>query len=109
MSVDRNLEQRVWAENPDAVIATAADGRVQFWNPASTRRFGFTLDEALGACLTDLVGSDRSDTFEPAGPSQNLVVYEDVRRRRDGTLVHVSISRCALRGPRGETEGFLYT
>lgn len=42
----------------DAIIAAAADGKIIFWNPAATRLFGFTAEEALGQSL-DLIIPER--------------------------------------------------
>ena len=42
----------------DAIIAAGADGKIIFWNPAATRMFGFTADEAVGQSL-DLIIPER--------------------------------------------------
>lgn len=42
----------------DAIIAAGADGKIILWNPAATRLFGFTPDEALGRSL-DLIIPER--------------------------------------------------
>jgi PAS domain S-box-containing protein len=42
----------------DAVIAANASGAIVFWNPAATRLFGYTLEEAMGQSL-DLITPQR--------------------------------------------------
>lgn len=42
----------------DAVIAADASGAIIFWNPAATRLFGYTQDEAMGRSL-DLITPQR--------------------------------------------------
>ncbi|HVO93911.1 MAG TPA: PAS domain-containing protein [Terriglobales bacterium] len=42
----------------DAIIAARADGTIVFWNPAATRLFGFSAEEALGQSL-DLIIPER--------------------------------------------------
>jgi PAS domain S-box-containing protein len=38
----------------DALVATTADGRVEFWNRGATDLFGYSSEEAAGKLLTDL-------------------------------------------------------
>jgi PAS domain S-box-containing protein len=40
------------------MIAAGTDGKILFWNPAATRIFGFTAEEALGRSL-DLIIPER--------------------------------------------------
>ena len=42
----------------DAVIAADASGAIIFWNPAATRLFGYTQEEAMGQSL-DLITPQR--------------------------------------------------
>ena len=42
----------------DAVIAADASGAIIFWNPAATRLFGYSQDEAMGQSL-DLITPQR--------------------------------------------------
>jgi PAS domain S-box-containing protein len=42
----------------DAIIAADTDGKIQLWNPAAERMFGFTAAEALGHSL-DLIIPER--------------------------------------------------
>ena len=42
----------------DAVIAADANGAIIFWNPAATRLFGYSQDEAMGQSL-DLITPQR--------------------------------------------------
>ena len=41
--------------SPAAVVTMDRDERVLGWNPAATRLFGFTADEASGRAIDDLV------------------------------------------------------
>ena len=53
MTQQFDTEQLVRATG-DAVIAADADGVIIFWNPAATRIFGYTENQALGQSL-DLI------------------------------------------------------
>ena len=39
----------------DAIITAGADGRIQTWNPAAQRMFGYSQSEAVGQSLTLIV------------------------------------------------------
>ena len=53
-SVPRGLIEAILGTVSDAIIATAADGSISFWNPGAVRIFGFTSEEAVGTSL-DLI------------------------------------------------------
>ncbi len=102
-----------WAETPDAMIAISPQGEVQDWNPAAEEIFGYRRDEALGRLLIDLVvPPDRVDEerriLAEAG-QHGLAVYESVRRRKDGSLVHVAVSTKPVRDGGGNVKYFLST
>lgn len=42
----------------DAIVISDAAGDITYWNPAATRMFGYTRDEALGKTL-DLIIPER--------------------------------------------------
>src|SRR5688572_20189901 len=100
-SMDTELIRQLWEENPDAVLGIAPDGKVLHWNRAAETIFGYTRTEAMGRPLTDLIIPP--DRFEEEQRilqdtlTLDLAVYESVRRRKDGSLVHVSVSSKAVR------------
>ena len=63
--------------------------------------FGFTCDEALGHSLNDLiVPSDKTEEEEQIQSDalqREITVNESGRRRKDGSLVQVSVSTKAIR------------
>jgi PAS domain S-box-containing protein len=101
------LVKELWNENPDAILAIAPDDTVLYWNRAAELIFGYSSAEACGQKLTDLViPADRlkeEQAFLAEVLTRNLAVYESVRRRKDGSLVHVSVSSKALK----EADGLL--
>ncbi|MDR7375997.1 protein-histidine pros-kinase [Rhodoferax ferrireducens] len=101
----------LWAQNPDALVAMAPDGLVLHWNPAAVAIFGYTEAEVMGQSLFQLIVPP--DQLEDVRRMQNealrggLSVGEAVRRRKDGTLVHVSVSTKAVYGADGQLAYFL--
>ena len=106
-----DFKDRLWEENPDALVALSGTGVVLHWNRAAEKIFGYAADEAIGRSLDSLiVPADRADE-EKRGQEEalaaGLVVYESLRRRKDGTLVHVSVSTKAIRDADGRLQYFL--
>ncbi len=103
--METEFAQELWDETPDAILATAPDGKVLYWNRAAENIFGYSRAEATGALLTDLiVPADRAGEearLQVAASGQDLTVYESVRRRKDGALVHVSVSSKTVRDAQG--------
>ena len=100
-------------ETPDAIIATSRDGEVLYWNRAAVKILGFTSAEAVGHSLTELiVPSERREEearIQTEAIENGLAVYESVRRRKDGSLVHVSVSTKAIRDAEGGLKYILST
>jgi protein-histidine pros-kinase len=91
---------------PDALITLSAEGRVLSWNRGAEATFGFAAAEAVGRSLRDLVvPRDRGRELEEQAHTAlrlGSAVYESVRRRKDGTLIHVDVSVRAVRDEKGE-------
>jgi PAS domain S-box-containing protein len=100
--VDRLREQRalldeLFEEAPHAIALMRADDRVVRVNREFTRVFGYTLRESIGRELADLIGTEepRGDdqrSVDP-GPQGQRGDAEGVRRRKDGSRLHVSMVR----------------
>ncbi|MBC7683270.1 MAG: PAS domain S-box protein [Ferruginibacter sp.] len=101
----------LWALNPDALLAISSAGRILSWNPAAETIFGYTENEAVGHSIFDLiVPKDRADEhlqIQQEVLSQGMVVYEAVRRRKDGTLVYANVSTRVVNDAQGQFAYFL--
>jgi PAS domain S-box-containing protein len=110
---DEALARQLWEETPDAVLAVSPDGRIMHWNRAAESIFGYSAAEAVGRSLTDLiVPADRAQEeqrIQAEALSGRLAVYESVRRRKDGALVHVSVSSKAVRDSGSDASFILST
>jgi PAS domain S-box-containing protein len=80
---------------PEGIAITDTQGRVMRVNAEFVRMFGYGVDEAVGQCLDDLVAPParqeeaKALTRSTVQGGKNLL--ETVRRRKDGTLVDVSL------------------
>jgi PAS domain S-box-containing protein len=93
----------------DAVITKTLEGVITSWNPGAQRLFGYTADEAIGQPVTVLIPDDHLDE-EPTILSriragERVEHYETVRRRKDGSLVDISLTVSPIRGPDGRVVG----
>lgn len=105
------LTEKLWAQNPDALLGIAPDGTIFHWNPAAEAIFGYRRDEAVGRSLLELIVPrdhvDEEMRVQADALRQGLTVYESVRRCKDGTLVHVSVSTKAVHDADGHLAYFL--
>jgi two-component system, chemotaxis family, CheB/CheR fusion protein len=80
----------------DAIITKTLDGIITSWNNAAERMYGYTANEVIGQPVTILIPADRADE-EPAilqrlRHGDKIDHYETVRRRKDGSLIDVSLT-----------------
>jgi PAS domain S-box-containing protein len=80
----------------DAIISKDLNATITSWNRGAEQIFGYTAEEAIGRPITILMSPDRVDE-EPALLSrirsgERIEHYETVRRRKDGTLLDISLS-----------------
>jgi PAS domain S-box-containing protein len=93
-------------ESPDALIALATDGTVLFWNEGARTIFGYERDEAVGRSIEDLVvPTDKRD--EARGKLAEVLqvgqlVFETTRKRKDGSLIVVDVSKRVVRDAGGK-------
>jgi PAS domain S-box-containing protein len=69
----------------DAIIMAGSDGRIETWNPAAQRMFGYSVKEVLGQSLTMLV----PERFREAHSAGLLRVVETGETRIVGQTVEV--------------------
>ncbi|HVG28180.1 MAG TPA: PAS domain S-box protein [Pyrinomonadaceae bacterium] len=93
----------------DAIISKDLDGTILSWNPGAERLYGYTAAEAIGQPVTMLIPPDRPDEephiIEQIKRGQPVEHYETVRLRKDGTLIHVSLTVSPMRNADGRVTG----
>jgi PAS domain S-box-containing protein len=92
------------ASSGEAIKSYDFDGRILSWNPAAERLFGYTAEEALGQNILMLVPDDRRDELAhklAAVRAGEEVRIETYRRRKDGSLVEVSLNASPIRDAQG--------
>lgn len=93
----------------DAIISKDLGGIIQSWNPGATRLFGYEAQEVIGKSITILIPKDRLDE-EPAIIAEiqrgmHVEHFETVRRRKDGSLIDISLTISPIRNAQGVIVG----
>lgn len=93
----------------DAVISKDLDGIISSWNAAAQRLFGHAASEAIGRPITILIPPDRLSEEEAilrqVRQGARFEQHDTVRRRKDGTLVDVSVTVSPIKDQRGRVVG----
>ena len=105
------LTAAYWEQNPDALLVLSPQGVVLEWNPAAELIFGYSQAEVQGRSMFDLIvpqgRAHEEDLFRTEALRLGTSVQEAVRRRKDGSLVHVNVSTKAVCDADGQVLYFL--
>lgn len=80
----------------DAIVSKDLNGIIISWNRGAQRVFGYTAEEVIGRSITVLIPPGYLDE-EPGVLSrirrgESIEHYETVRRRKDGSLIDISLT-----------------
>src|SRR5215475_875690 len=83
-------------QSDDAIISKDLNGIITSWNVGAEHIFGYKAAEMVGQSILKLIPPDRhaEEDFilETMRKGERLKQYDTVRRRKDGTLVDVSLT-----------------
>jgi PAS domain S-box-containing protein len=93
----------------DAIISRTLDGAIESWNRGAEQVFGYSAAEAIGQPSSFLAPPDRlheeDELIERIRHGGRVKHFETIRRRKDGRLIHVSISASPIRDGEGAIIG----
>lgn len=93
----------------DAIFSKNLNGTILSWNHGAERLFGYTAGEAIGQPATMLVPPDRADEepriLEHIRRGERVEHYETIRRRKDGTLLDISLTVSPILDENGQVVG----
>jgi two-component system CheB/CheR fusion protein len=109
----RAEEVRLWlsavvASSTDAIISFSLDFTILSWNVGAERMFGYSAQEAIGqpaAMLAPGRDAEQADIATRLREARPLSNFETVRRRKDGSDVHVALSISPIKDTPGEVIG----
>jgi PAS domain S-box-containing protein len=110
---EAEIARQIITGAPEAIIMADRDGRIQLWNAAAARMFGYTAEEALGQSL-DLIIPERFRERHWQG--YRRVMAEGVTWygrellavpavRKDGTRLSLEFSLVLVRDAAGQVCG----
>ena len=93
----------------EAIASKTLDGIVTSWNPAAEKLFGYAADEILGRHISILAAPGRENEMpailERIRRGEKVDHYETVRRRKNGSLVAISLTVSPIRDEAGRIIG----
>lgn len=93
----------------DAIVSKDLDGIIMSWNKSAEQLFGYKAEEVIGRPITILIPEDRYDEERPIleriARGERVEHYETIRRRKDGSLVELSLTISPVRNDRGKVIG----
>jgi PAS domain S-box-containing protein len=94
----------------DAIISKDLNGIITSWNKSAERLFGYTAAEAVGNSIADLlIPADRQDEepsiLERLRRGERVDHFETIRRRKDGTLLDISLTISPVKDANGRIIG----
>ncbi|HXD16360.1 MAG TPA: PAS domain S-box protein [Vicinamibacterales bacterium] len=115
VTVQKRIEQdarelaAIVESSEDSIISKNLDGTILSWNRAAEQMFGFAAAEAIGRSILMIIPDDRTDEEEDVlrriRRGEAVRHFETVRRRKDGTLLSVSMTASPIRSEDGSVIG----
>ncbi len=103
------LFEAIVQSSDDAIISKTLDGTVTSWNAGAQAICGYTAEEMIGQSMLLLFPMDRKDEerfiLEMLLAGEKVDHFETVRQRKDGSLVHVSVTISPIRDARQRIVG----
>jgi PAS domain S-box-containing protein len=97
------------ASSDDAIISKNLDGVITSWNKSAERIFGYTPEEAIGQHITLIIPPERhpeeSGILARLRRGERVDHFHTVRRRKDGSLLDVSLTISPVRDSSGRVIG----
>jgi PAS domain S-box-containing protein len=92
----------------DALLAVDETGTVRFWSPGARAMFGYDAAEAMGRTIFELIVPPGQAAATGAHLAESLqqgaFAYECMRRRKDGSLLHVDLTATVVRTADGRVD-----
>ncbi len=93
----------------DAIIGKSLNGTILSWNDGAEQLYGFSAEEVLGKPISILVPTDHvnevPEILSRIGRGERISHYETLRSRKDGSLIHVSLTISPVLDEQGQVVG----
>jgi PAS domain S-box-containing protein len=93
----------------DAIVSKSLDGIIATWNKGAERVFGYAAAEAIGRSIMIVIPEDRrneeTEILSRIRRGERIEHFETIRRRKDGTLIAVSLTVSPVKNAEGKIIG----
>jgi PAS domain S-box-containing protein len=93
----------------EVIVSKNLDGIITSWNRGAERVFGYTAEEAIGQPVTIVIPKDRlseeHEILTRIRRGERIDHFETVRRRKDGSLVAISLTVSPIKNAKGKIVG----
>ena len=93
----------------DAIISKDLNGIITSWNKGAERLFGYSAEDTIGKSITILIPPERHHEEHTIlgriRGGNRIEHYETVRRRKDGSLIDISLTISPVRNAEGNVVG----
>jgi PAS domain S-box-containing protein len=93
----------------DAIVSKDLNGIISSWNKGAERIFGYTAGEVIGKPVLILIPPDRHneepEILRRIRRGERIDHYETIRRRKDGTLIDISLTVSPVKDSNGKIIG----
>ena len=93
----------------DAIVSKSLDAIIESWNRGAERLFGYTPEEVIGQSITIIIPENRRNEEKlilgRIRRGETVEHYETIRRRKDGSLIPISLTVSPVRNTLGEIIG----
>jgi PAS domain S-box-containing protein len=92
----------------DAIVGYTLDPRIVYWNQGATGIYGYALEDVIGqpsSMLTPYGHSELPAVIERIRRGEHVPHYETRRKRKDGTVIDVSVAVSPVKTGDGELLG----
>ena len=85
----------------DAIISKDLTGKIASWNRGAEHLFGYTKEEAIGRSVLMLIPErlqhEEPNILQRIRNGERIEHYETIRRRKDGSEIHISLTVSPVR------------
>ena len=93
----------------DAIVSKDLNGIISSWNKGAERLFGYSAAEVIGQSITILIPAEHQNEEETIlkriRSGQRVDHFETVRRRKDGSLIDISLTVSPVKNAQGDIVG----
>src|SRR5215207_7673439 len=104
-----HLLAAIVGSSDDAIVSKNLNGVITSWNQGAERIFGYAAQEAIGQPILLIIPEDRRDEekyiIERLRKGERVDHFDTVRRRKDGTMVDVSLTISPIKNNKGQVVG----